>query len=105
MAVLLFIWAMIKQMHVCTNLLVKVNMTRSKGTANSALLEKGTLYAANMGSGKWVALTVDAVRKAAESKKNTAALEKFKTQADVLVYTHEAAILLGCNTNRPSGRC
>ena len=75
---------------------------KTKGTANSALLEKGTLYAANMGSGKWVALTVDAVRKAAESKKNTAALEKFKTQADVLVNTHEAAILLGATpTDRP----
>ena len=31
-------------------------MIKSKGTANSALLEEGTLYAANMGSGKWVAI-------------------------------------------------
>ncbi len=34
---------------------------KSLGKENSALLEKGTLYVANMGSGKWVPLTMDTV--------------------------------------------
>ena len=75
---------------------------KSAGKANSALLEKGTLYVANMGSGKWVPLTVDNVRAAAEKAKNQGALDKFKTQADVCVYTHEAALLAGGTpTDRP----
>ena len=41
--------------------------------------------------GSFISDNVKACRKA----KNKAALEKFKTQADVLVYTHEAAILVG----------
>lgn len=72
----------------------------SRGTANSALLEDGTLYAANMGSGMWVPLTLENVQKAAKDKKEI--LEKFKTQADVLVYAAEAAILVGGTpTDRP----
>ena len=35
---------------------------KSAGKANSALLEEGTLYVANMGSGKWVPLTMDTVQ-------------------------------------------
>ena len=41
-------------MHVYINLLVKVNIISLAGKANSALLVDGTLYVANMGSGKWV---------------------------------------------------
>lgn len=70
---------------------------KNKGTANSALLEKGKLYAANMGSGKWMELTIDAVRKA-----KGADLNKFKNQEDVLVYADEAARLIGGTpTDRP----
>ena len=36
---------------------------------NSALLEKGTLYVANMGSGKWVPLTMDTVPKQQKDKR------------------------------------
>ena len=39
---------------------------KSLGKENSALLEKGTLYVANMGSGKWVPLTMDTVPTAKE---------------------------------------
>ncbi|WP_100405892.1 PhoX family protein [Bacillus solitudinis] len=78
----------------------KNKYVESRGAANSDLLEEGTLYVANMKSGKWVALTLEAVRKAAE--KNADLLDKFKTQADVLVYTHEAALLVGGTpTDRP----
>ena len=44
---------------------------KSKGTANSALLEDGTLYVANMGSGKWVPLTVEDVAKHKKQKRNS----------------------------------
>jgi secreted PhoX family phosphatase len=72
----------------------------SKGTANAALLEDGTLYAANMGSGKWVPLTLENVQKAAKGKKEM--MDKFQTQADVLVYADEAARLIGGTpTDRP----
>jgi len=74
----------------------------SRGKANSDLLEEGTLYVANMGKGTWVPLTVETVRKAATDKKNNAALEKFQTQADVVVFCHEAALLVGGTpTDRP----
>lgn len=68
--------------------------------ANSALLNEGTLYAANMSKGTWVALTIEAVREAA--KGNEELLARFQTQADVLVSAHDAAILLGATpTDRP----
>jgi uncharacterized protein len=70
------------------------------GKANSKLLEDGTLYAADLAKGKWVALTVEAVREKAKGKAEL--LEMFKTQGDVVVNAHEAAILLGATpTDRP----
>ncbi|QHZ47187.1 MULTISPECIES: PhoX family protein [unclassified Bacillus (in: firmicutes)] len=70
------------------------------GKKNTALLQEGTLYAANFAKGQWVPLTIEAVRKKAAG--NSTLLEKFKTQADVLVHCHEAAILLGGTpTDRP----
>ena len=68
---------------------------KSLDKENSALLEKGTLYVANMGSGKWVPLTMDTVQ---PKDKNG----KFKSQADICVNTHEAALLVGGTpTDRP----
>ncbi|MGP7816473.1 PhoX family protein [Niallia sp. 01092] len=72
----------------------------SLGKKNSRLLEEGTLYVADLQNGKWIALTIDAVKKAAAGKPDL--LEKFQTQADVLTYCQEAAILLGGTpTDRP----
>ncbi|QED49935.1 PhoX family protein [Cytobacillus dafuensis] len=72
----------------------------SRGKANADLLEEGTLYVADMGKGTWVPLTIDNVRKAAKDKKEI--LDKYKTQADVVVYCHEAALLVGGTpTDRP----
>ncbi|MDQ0219107.1 DUF839 domain-containing protein [Peribacillus cavernae] len=72
----------------------------SRGIANSDLLEEGTLYVANMSKGQWAALTIDAVQKAANGDKDL--LAKFKTQADVVVNAHEAALLVGGTpTDRP----
>jgi uncharacterized protein len=72
----------------------------SRGKANADLLEEGTLYVANMGKGTWEPLTIDNVRKAAKDNKEL--LAKFQTQADVLVHTHEAALLVGGTpTDRP----
>ncbi|MFE5321371.1 PhoX family protein [Paenibacillus sp. NPDC056579] len=84
----------------------------SLGRANSALLEDGTLYAADMKKGKWIALTIEAVQKllndekfkvpsTVKGKKEELAA-KYQSQADVLVNTHEAAMLLGATpTDRP----
>jgi uncharacterized protein len=72
----------------------------SRKQANSDLLEEGTLYAADMRKGKWIALTIEDVREKAKDKPEL--LQKFQTQADVLVNAHEAAILLGATpTDRP----
>ena len=72
----------------------------SRKHANSDLLHEGTLYAANLKKGTWVAITIEAVREAA--KDNQELLNKFQTQADVLVHASEAAILLGATpTDRP----
>lgn len=78
----------------------KNKYVKSRKQANSDLLEEGTLYAANMAKGTWVALTIEAVRAAA--KDNAELLAKFQTQADVLVHAHDAAVLLGATpTDRP----
>ncbi|EWG13073.1 PhoX family protein [Cytobacillus firmus] len=78
----------------------KNKYVKSRGKANSDLLEEGTLYVANMGSGKWVPLTIENVQKAA--KGNSDRLKKFQTQADVAVHCHEAALLVGGTpTDRP----
>ncbi|WP_404357873.1 DUF839 domain-containing protein [Cytobacillus firmus] len=73
---------------------------KSRGKANADLLEEGTLYAANMGSGKWVPLTIENVQKAVKGDADL--LKKFQTQADVAVHCHEAALLIGGTpTDRP----
>ncbi|MEK3856027.1 PhoX family protein [Cytobacillus sp. FSL H8-0458] len=78
----------------------KNKYVKSRGKANADLLEEGTLYVANMGSGKWVPLTIENVQKAA--KGNADLLKKFQTQADVAVHCHEAALLVGGTpTDRP----
>ncbi|MDF2722659.1 MAG: hypothetical protein K0Q59_2334 [Paenibacillus sp.] len=84
----------------------------SKGRDNSALLEDGTLYAANLKSGKWVALTYEALGKAISasafkppygvSETADQLRAKYKSQADVVTYVHEAALILGATpTDRP----
>ncbi|PWW28806.1 hypothetical protein DFO73_10541 [Cytobacillus oceanisediminis] len=78
----------------------KNKYVESRGKSNADLLEEGTLYVANMGSGKWVPLTIENVRNAAKSKPEL--LEMFQTQADVVVNCHEAALLVGGTpTDRP----
>lgn len=78
----------------------KNKYVESRGKANADLLEEGTLYVANMSKGTWDPLTIENVRKAAKDKKDI--LNKFKTQADVVVFCHEAAILIGGTpTDRP----
>ncbi|MBU8770670.1 PhoX family protein [Cytobacillus oceanisediminis] len=78
----------------------KNKYVKSRGKANADLLEEGTLYVANMGSGKWMPLTIENVQKAV--KGNADLLKKFQTQADVAVHCHEAALLVGGTpTDRP----
>ena len=78
----------------------KDKYVESNGKANSALLEEGTLYVANMKKGQWVAMTIENVQAAIKGKADLEA--KFQTQADVLVYADEASILLGGTpTDRP----
>lgn len=78
----------------------KNKYVESRGKANADLLEEGTLYVANMGKGTWVPMTIENVRNAAKSKPEL--LEKFQTQADVVVYADEAALLVGGTpTDRP----
>jgi secreted PhoX family phosphatase len=84
----------------------------SLGKANTKLLTEGTLYAADMKKGKWVALTIEAVQKLLNDenykvpslvgKKKEDLQAMFKTQADVAVNTHAAALILGASpTDRP----
>ncbi|KAF0820720.1 putative phosphatase [Bacillus sp. ZZV12-4809] len=78
----------------------KNKYVKSRGKANADLLEEGTLYVANMGSGEWVPLTIENVQKIAKGKADI--LKKFQTQADVAVHCHEAALLVGGTpTDRP----
>ncbi len=90
----------------------KGKFDKSKGRANSALLESGTLYVANLKSGKWVPVTIEEVLKvlgnekfkapAGVSAKRQDLLNKYKTQADVVVNCAEAALLVGGTpTDRP----
>jgi secreted PhoX family phosphatase len=83
-----------------------------KGKANSELLTDGTLYAANLETGEWTALTIEAVQKAigdirfripkALSYTKEQLTDMFKTQSDVLVFAHEAALILGATpTDQP----
>ncbi|ARU63437.1 hypothetical protein CBW65_22395 [Tumebacillus avium] len=84
----------------------------AKEKANSLLLEDGTLYAANFKKGTWVALTIDAVKKAVNTpgfkapsligKTADRLKAQFQSQADVVVYASEAALILGATpTDRP----
>ncbi|MBA4493024.1 PhoX family protein [Paenactinomyces guangxiensis] len=56
------------------------------GKANSKLLEKGILYAAELGNGKWLPLDLELSPKLKET---------FSSQGEVLVKAREAAKLLG----------
>lgn len=84
----------------------------ANGRRNSDLLSEGTLYVANLKSGKWVEVSIDAVKKVLEATgfkppsgvKGTREelLQKFQTQGDVVTYCHEAALLVGGTpTDRP----
>ncbi|MFC0333518.1 PhoX family protein [Paenibacillus sepulcri] len=78
----------------------KGKFDKSKGRSNSALLESGTLYVANLKTGKWIPITLDGVLKAAEGKADIQA--KFKTQGDVVTLCQEASLLVGGTpTDRP----
>lgn len=72
----------------------------SKGRANAALLEDGTLYVANLKSGKWMPVTLEAIAKAVQE--DSELQQKFKSQGDVVTYCQEAALLAGGTpTDRP----
>lgn len=84
----------------------------SKGRANSALLEDGSLYVANLKSGKWAPVTYEAVSKllaksdfkAPAGVKGTRdeLLARFGSQGDVVANCHEAALIVGGTpTDRP----
>ncbi|QYR24153.1 DUF839 domain-containing protein [Paenibacillus sp. sptzw28] len=78
----------------------KGKYNKASGRANSALLEEGTLYVANLKNGKWLPLTLEAVT--AKIKDNPDLQKKFKTQGDILTYCHEAALVVGgMPTDRP----
>lgn len=84
----------------------------SKGRANSALLEEGTLYVADLKSGKWSPVTYEAVSKllantsykppVGVSGSREELLARFKNQGDVVTKCHEAALMVGGTpTDRP----
>ncbi|WP_281887158.1 PhoX family phosphatase [Paenibacillus sp. YYML68] len=84
----------------------------ANGRQNSDLLAEGTLYVANLKSGKWVAVTLEALTKVLSNAnfktptgvKGTAdeLKKKFQTQGDVVTNCHEAALILGGTpTDRP----
>ncbi|MFD2614332.1 PhoX family protein [Paenibacillus gansuensis] len=85
---------------------------KSKGRANSALLEEGTLYVANLKSGKWLPVTLEAVAEVIKNEKFKAPygvtskredlLKRYVSQSDVVVNCQEAALLAGGTpTDRP----
>ncbi|PLR92852.1 PhoX family protein [Bacillus sp. T33-2] len=66
---------------------------RDAGKENSRLLEEGTLYVADFGSGRWVPLDLE---------KTPALREKYRTQGEVLVNTRAAAKMVkGTPMDRP----
>jgi uncharacterized protein len=82
------------------------------GRGNTDLLSEGTLYVANLKSGKWIAVTIEALKKVLDNEKFKAPagvkgtreelLKKFQTQGDVVTNCHEAALILGgMPTDRP----
>jgi uncharacterized protein len=90
----------------------KGKYNKLKGRGNSALLEKGTLYVANLKSGKWIPVTIEEVNKVLSNEKfknpygvsgtKEDHMKKFQTQADVVTYCPIAALLVGGTpTDRP----
>ncbi|GGG16346.1 PhoX family protein [Paenibacillus abyssi] len=90
----------------------KGKYNKARGRANSALLEDGTLYVANLKSGRWVPVTIGEVTRVLSndnfknpygvSAKKEDLQKKFKSQADVVAFCHEAALLVGGTpTDRP----
>ncbi|MBD0379078.1 PhoX family protein [Paenibacillus sedimenti] len=90
----------------------KHKYNKDLGRGNSALLTEGTLYVANLKSGKWIPVTYEAVSKALSNEKFKAPAgvsgkredlqKKFQSQGDVVTYCHEAALILGgMPTDRP----
>ncbi|MFC3771806.1 PhoX family protein [Paenibacillus sp. GCM10012303] len=77
----------------------------SKGTANSVLLENGTLYAADLGGGRWIELAVEQVRDTLAdpafrmppgvNRRREELLAMLSEQADVLTHARETALVLG----------
>ncbi|MDQ6422912.1 DUF839 domain-containing protein [Paenibacillus sp. LHD-117] len=77
----------------------------AKGSGNSALLEDGKLYAANLSAGRWVELTSEAAGRvladpayrvpAGVNRLREELLVLLKEQAGVLTNAHEAAFVLG----------
>ncbi len=83
-----------------------------RGRSNASLLEEGTLYVANLKSGKWLPVTIEEVKKVLSNEKyknpygisgtKEDLLKKFQSQADVVTFCHEAALLVGGTpTDRP----
>ncbi|MFD2701263.1 PhoX family protein [Paenibacillus shunpengii] len=90
----------------------KGKYNKAIGRSNSALLEEGTLYVANLKSGKWAPVTIEAVKEvlSSDSYKNPYGvtgtkeelLKKFTSQADVVTYCNQAALIVGGTpTDRP----
>ena len=84
----------------------------AKGKANADLLTDGKLYAADIVRGRWIEITVQAVRSALNNLlyslpaslgyTREELLELFREEADVYTYTSEAALILGATpTDRP----
>ncbi|WP_183599686.1 PhoX family protein [Paenibacillus phyllosphaerae] len=74
----------------------------SAGRANSALLEEGTLYVANLKSGKWVPVTLEEVKKSKSYTDSADLQKKYQSLGDVVTYCQEAAKLVGGTpTDRP----
>lgn len=74
----------------------------SAGRANSALLEEGTLYVANLKTGKWAPVTLEEVKKSKTYTEKADVQQKFATQGDVVTYCQDAALLVGGTpTDRP----
>ncbi|ATO49948.1 PhoX family phosphatase [Brevibacillus laterosporus] len=72
----------------------KSKYDKSKGKANSRLLEEGTLYVANFAKGKWIALDyskTEALKKAVDKENKP----QFTSQADVLINCRIAAKVAG----------
>ncbi|MFB9327296.1 PhoX family phosphatase [Paenibacillus aurantiacus] len=74
----------------------------SAGRANSALLEEGTLYVANLKTGKWAPVTLEEVKKSKTYAEKADVQKKFASLGDVVTYCQEAALLVGGTpTDRP----